>query len=102
MDVQIVKICSMGLRHEHLGKTIVELRDYFHHLDKQFGFNICGEGGEYESAVFDCPIFMTHKLVAKKQILVSHDDNVECPVAYMAYGDLELAEKTDEEKQADA
>jgi len=57
MNAQIVKICSMGLKPEHLGKTIGELRDYFHTLKEKFEFNVCGEGGEYESAVFDCPIF---------------------------------------------
>lgn len=90
------------MKHEHLGRTISDLRDYFHFLDKKFGFNIAGEGGEYESAVFDCPLFKTHKLVANKQVLVSHDDNVECPVAYMSYGDIELVEKSEEEKAADA
>ena len=95
MNAQVVKICSLGLKHEHLGKSIAELRDYFHYLDGKFGFNVCGEGGEYESAVFDCPLFKTHKLVANKQVLISHDDNVECPVAYMSYGEIALVEKTD-------
>lgn len=65
----------MGLKHEHLGMTIADLREYFHHLRDKFDFHVCGEGGEYESAVFDCPLFKTHKLVAKKQDVVSHDDN---------------------------
>ena len=68
LQARIVKICSIGLKHEHLSKSIQELRDYFHHLDGYYGFNVCGEGGEYESAVFDCPLFKTHKIFAKKEV----------------------------------
>lgn len=57
LDARIVKICSMGLKDAHLGKGIAELRAMFSSLEQKFGFNVCGEGGEYESAVFDCPLF---------------------------------------------
>lgn len=101
MNAQIVKICSMGLTTDHLGKTVSELRDHFHTLKSKFDFNVCGEGGEYESAVFDCPLFKTHKIVAKKQEVVVHDKNEVCPVAYLQYGDLELEAKSDEEIKLD-
>jgi hypothetical protein len=29
MDARIVKICSMGLKHQHLGKSIASLYNYF-------------------------------------------------------------------------
>lgn len=29
MEARITKVCSMGLKKEHLGKTIKELKDYF-------------------------------------------------------------------------
>lgn len=65
MDIHVVKICSIGLKPDMLGKSVMELRDYFHHLKNKFDFNVCGEGGEYESAVFDCPLFKTHRIVAQ-------------------------------------
>ena len=65
----------MGLTKVHLGKTISELRDHFHGLKDKFGFNVCGEGGEYESAVFDCPLFKTHRIVVGGQEVVMHEDN---------------------------
>ena len=65
MEIHIVKICSIGLKPDILGKNVADLRDYFHHLQQKFDFNVCGEGGEYESAVFDCPLFKTHKIAAK-------------------------------------
>lgn len=90
MNAQIVKICSMGLKPSHLGKTIAELRDFLQTLKH---FNPCGEGGEYESAVFDCPLFKTHRIVAKKQETVMHEDNDISPVAYLRYSELDVEEK---------
>ena len=54
---------------------------------------MCGEGGEYESAVFDCPLFKTHRIVAKKQEIVIHDASEICPVAYLRYDELDVEEK---------
>lgn len=70
----------MGLKQIHLGKTIAELRDYFNSLKY---FNICGEGGEYESAVFDCPMFKTHRIESKNQEVIIHDANDISPVAFL-------------------
>ena len=98
INAEIVKICAMGLKQAHLGKTISELRDYFNSLKH---FNICGEGGEYESAVFDCPLFKTHKIQAQNKNTVIHDDNDISPVAFIQYQDMVLVEKTPEEIQSD-
>ena len=62
MDAKIVKTCSMGLKQEHLGKSISELHSSFRQFHDQFGFNICGEGGEYESVVLDCPLFKNKRI----------------------------------------
>jgi len=95
-DAQIVKICSMGLKPDHLGKSLSELRDHFLSLKNDFGFNVCGEGGEYESAILDCPLFKTHKIVANGPKVVVHDSNTICPVAYLDYsGIIEIVEKSE-------
>jgi diphthine-ammonia ligase len=62
MDVVIVKICSMGLKDCHLGKNIQQLQPHFLKLKSQCGFNVCGEGGEFESAVLDCPLFKKFRI----------------------------------------
>ena len=98
MDARIVKICSMGLSIQNLGKSILELRDHFHKLNKEFNFNVCGEGGEYESVVFDCPLFKTHKIVSSNEQVVIHEKNEICPVAYIKFNELSLVEKSDSEK----
>ena len=64
----------------------------------QFQFNVCGEGGEYESAVFDCPLFKKHRIVSVDQEVVHHEDNDFAPVAYLKFKNLQLEEKSEEDK----
>jgi diphthine-ammonia ligase len=97
IDARIVKICSIGLTFHNLGKSIHELRDHFHQLNYKFSFNVCGEGGEYESAVFDCPLFKTHKLVSKNEETIVHDNNEICRVAYLRFNEIVLQEKSEAE-----
>lgn len=42
---------------KHLGMTIAEVAPTLFALDKKFGSHVCGEGGEYETFVLDCPMF---------------------------------------------
>lgn len=53
----IIKIASYGLKPQHLGKSLAELQDYFMKMKEECGMNVCGEGGEFESLVLDCPLF---------------------------------------------
>jgi len=92
-----VKVCCQGLKPAHLGKTIGELSAHFDKLASEFDFNVCGEGGEYETAVFDCPLFKTHRIISTKQEVVMHEDNPICPVAYLRYLELALEEKSPED-----
>ena len=52
----LVKTAFVGLDDRHLGKSTKELRPVFRSLAKTMGFNECGEGGEFESIVLDCPL----------------------------------------------
>eukprot|EP00347_Sterkiella_histriomuscorum_P002612 403367470 len=99
MDARIVKICSMGLKPAHLGKSITQLYSYFITLRDQFQFNVCGEGGEYESAVFDCPIFKNKKIVPVQQEIITHSDSFIAPVAYLKYTQFTLEDKSEEDKE---
>ena len=102
MNAQLVKVCSMGLTRAHLGKTIQELQPHFQTLAPKFRFNVCGEGGEYETAVFDCPLFKTHRIVTTEEPeVVIHEDNPVSTVAYLRYNGLGLEEKTPEQIAAD-
>ena len=62
---------------------------------------MCGEGGEYESAVFDCPLFKTKRIVCTRSEILKHVDNDISPVAYLKYHDLLLVEKEASKIEAD-
>ena len=50
--------CPPGLKpYQHLNKTLQELQPLFLSLNQRYQFHVCGEGGEYESLVVDCPLY---------------------------------------------
>lgn len=63
-----------------------ELENYFHSLESSFGFNVCGEGGEYETVVFDSILFKEKRIYEKSYEIVKHVDNEISPVSYIKYG----------------
>ncbi|CCJ30156.1 unnamed protein product [Pneumocystis jirovecii] len=64
------------LNKSHLGKSLVEIKDYLLEMNKRYNLNICGEGGEYESLVLDCPIFQKKIKILKSQIVNHSSDDV--------------------------
>ncbi len=56
--VIIIKVAADGLGKDWLGRMLDESAvTELVKLNKKFGINVSGEGGEYESLVIDCPIF---------------------------------------------
>jgi uncharacterized protein (TIGR00290 family) len=78
MEAILVKVASMGIDAESLGKTTTKCLPLFKKLHKQFGFHIAGEGGEYETFVMDAPLYrhplklLHQRLVADKSMGVYH------------------------------
>eukprot|EP00899_Mesostigma_viride_P006604 jgi/Mesvir1/15945/Mv08264-RA.1 len=59
-----VKVAAMGLDpKKHLGKTLRELAPTLFRCEREYGCNVCGEGGEYETMVLDAPIFKRARIV---------------------------------------
>lgn len=57
-DIIFVSVAAEGLDESWLGRRITEKDvDTLAALNKKYGINIAGEGGEYESLVLDCPMF---------------------------------------------
>ena len=79
LDAVLVKVASPpGLMpRKHLNKTLGALfyGGIFDRLKDRFEFHICGEGGEYETLVLDCPIFKK-RLVLDEVEVVDGDDGV--------------------------
>jgi ABC transporter with metal-binding/Fe-S-binding domain ATP-binding protein len=56
----VTSVSSDGLNDSWLGKQITRSDvDILHKLSKKFGFNLNFEGGEAETFVLDCPLFLT-------------------------------------------
>ncbi|KAK2952155.1 putative Diphthine--ammonia ligase [Blattamonas nauphoetae] len=64
LDARLIKVAAFGLTSQRfLGRTLKESFSQLLDLKKQFEVNVCGEGGEYETFVCDCPtIFNTAKV----------------------------------------
>jgi diphthine-ammonia ligase len=104
LDARIVKIACMGLQEKkHLGKSIMELQPSFEVFKAKFGFNVCGEGGEYETGVMDCPMFKRFKIEAETRVSAEKPDVIhvtldpypDAPVAFIRFdeGKCRITEK---------
>ena len=54
---------------------------------------MCGEGGEFETLVLDCPIFKK-RIILKDCEIVTHIDNIINPVFYLKSYSFSLQNKT--------
>ena len=68
----LVKTAFVGLDERHIGKSTRELRPVFRKLAKEMGFNECGEGGEFESIVLDCPLMRNRRVELEGIEILKH------------------------------
>ena len=70
----ICKIAALGLDQKYLGKIVSkeDLTD-FKKLNTKYGFNIAGEGGEYETIVIDSPMFNKKIEILDYKIIMEND-----------------------------
>lgn len=99
LDARLVKIACIGLKHNFLMKSISELRDELHRLQEMYQINVCGEGGEYETIVLDCPLFIDHRIKVEEYKVINVNDDDYAPVAHVYIQKFSLEEK--EEKGGD-
>ncbi|CAG0880327.1 unnamed protein product [Cyprideis torosa] len=62
IEAIIVKVASMGLSADLLGRSVWDCLPLLQRLESEIGSHVCGEGGEYETMVLDCPLFKTGRL----------------------------------------
>ncbi|EFA74764.1 endoribonuclease L-PSP domain-containing protein [Heterostelium album PN500] len=97
MNAILIKVASMGLEpKKHLLKTIEELYPALRKLNQLYGVNICGEGGEYESLVLDCPLFKKRIQLDETNMKI-HADDAFAQVAFISIVKFSLVEKSPEE-----
>lgn len=89
----LIKVAALGLEpHKHLGKSLSDIYDHMLLMEKKYGLNVCGEGGEYETATLDCPLFRK-KIVIDDSEVVLHSNDAFAPVAYLKIKRLHLEDK---------
>jgi diphthine-ammonia ligase len=59
---------------KHLNKTIGQLQGLFMQLHDKYQFHVCGEGGEYETLVLDCPMYKKRLVLDEVEVIVEEDD----------------------------
>jgi diphthine-ammonia ligase len=75
VEAVLVKVAAMGLvPSKHLGVSLGELFPLLKKLESEYGCSVCGEGGEYETFVLDCPLFVNRiELIATEKHALSKD-----------------------------
>lgn len=82
MDARVVKIASSFMGKECINMSLTELFQYLE--GNSIEMNFCGEGGEYETVVLDCPLFKK-RIVLHDHVICGHPEEVgrEGTVFYM-------------------
>jgi diphthine-ammonia ligase len=79
MEAVLVRVACppLLLPRRHLNKTLRHLQDcgLFPRLEARLDFAVCGEGGEYETLVLDCPIFLKRLVLDSVSIQVDDDSD---------------------------
>ena len=71
----LVKVAGAGLDpRKHLGKDLSALKPTLQRLHDRFGLDLCGEGGEYETLVTDCPGFKQRIDITSTEIILDEED----------------------------
>lgn len=91
-DAILIKVACMGLSKKHIGLSIKCMQDCLKKLNVDYGTNVCGEGGEYETLVLDCPLY-SKRLVLDKYDVVCHSEDIFAPVYYIRPTEMHLVDK---------
>ncbi|ORY80396.1 hypothetical protein BCR37DRAFT_348824 [Protomyces lactucae-debilis] len=65
----LIKVAAVGLSSKHLGKTLSEMQPTLMRLHSLYEVHPCGEGGEYETIVLDCPLFIKRLEVVSSAVV---------------------------------
>lgn len=86
LDIRLIKAAGIGLNSVHVGQPLVSLVPLLTKLNTQYGFHLCGEGGEYETLVLDGP-----DCLFKKRLVVEKTSIVEEPSGDVCYACIQTA-----------
>ncbi|KAL7718696.1 Diphthine--ammonia ligase [Entamoeba marina] len=81
LDARLVKVCSMGLKQSDVGKSLAEMKEKLLRLNSTCDASVVGEGGEFETFVFDGPSFVK-KIEVEFDVFTELEDEY-APICYM-------------------
>ncbi|KAF9290280.1 ATP binding domain 4 [Mortierella alpina] len=96
VNAVLIKIAAIGLKKQHLGRSIGDMFPHLCKMNQEYDLHICGEGGEYETITLDCPLFKRRIVVDEAEVVI-HSDDAFAQVAYLRFKKLHLEEKSDDE-----
>ena len=76
IDARIIKIASPIFNKKFLNMSLKQIFDFMNQISTPYELNFCGEGGEYESIVLDCPHFK-YKIVMDEYECISHPEELD-------------------------
>lgn len=91
-DAILIKVACIGLGRKHVGASLKDMQQELRDLKQKYGTNICGEGGEFETLVLDCPLY-SKRLQIDQFELVCHSDDAFAPVFFMKPIKMSLVNK---------
>ncbi|XP_018322343.1 diphthine--ammonia ligase [Agrilus planipennis] len=93
IDAIIIKVAALGLEpSRHLARPLRLVEPHLQAMNEKYGLNVCGEGGEYETLVLDCPLFSSRIIIDESEIVMHSNDPV-APVGYLRLKKLRLETK---------
>ncbi|KAJ3228281.1 hypothetical protein HK099_004273 [Clydaea vesicula] len=92
LNAVLIKVAAMGLKKSHLGKSLNEMHSTLININKLYDVHICGEGGEYETLVLDCPLFKKKVILDEVEEII-HSDDEYAIVAFLKIKKAHLEEK---------
>ncbi|KAJ1356990.1 diphthine--ammonia ligase, variant 2 [Parelaphostrongylus tenuis] len=69
LDAILIKVAAVGLDRTCIGRRLSEVESMLNQLHFQYGVHPCGEGGEYETFVIDCPLFQKSIEILESKVL---------------------------------
>lgn len=73
LEARLIKVAAVGLKEKHLGLLLLEALPTLLKLKAMYDVHVCGEGGEFESLVFNAPNFV--KKLVKTNLEIRSDSS---------------------------
>lgn len=94
MEAKIIKIASPIFSKNCLNMDLKSIYEYMKGIKSKYELNYCGEGGEYETAVVDCPHFVKKVILGDPQPMEHPEekDRDGC-VHYLTFSEIKTVNK---------